>query len=67
MPEEEQQANARLIAQAPALVMMLKVALRYLEHPDVQALPFVIPAQAQAIRARDILVAAVGSAEMEEL
>jgi hypothetical protein len=53
----EGRANASLIAESPAMLAALKLAVRYLEHPDVQAIPFALSAsvlleQALAIIAR---------------
>ncbi len=36
-PESEGQANARLIAAAPELLAALRMALKIIEHPDVDA------------------------------
>jgi hypothetical protein len=38
----EPEANARLIAAAPALLGALEGIVRYLEHPDVQEIPFAL-------------------------
>jgi len=57
------EANASLIAAAPDLLAALETALPYLEHPDVQAMPFVLPAGPIAERAR----AAIASAKGETL
>ncbi len=35
--------DARLIAAAPEYDALLELALKYLEHPDVQAIPFALP------------------------
>ena len=51
-------ADAKLIAAAPALLEAMKLAVRYLEHPDVQALPFALSAECAANRARDAIEAA---------
>jgi hypothetical protein len=46
--------NGRLIAKAPQMHELLKLALKYLEHPDVQAIPFALPASAVAERIRGL-------------
>ncbi len=41
---------ARLIEAAPALLAVCRLALQYLQHPEVQALPFVFRAECAANR-----------------
>ncbi len=50
--------EAKLMLAAPALLEALKLAVRYLEHPDVLALPFALSAECAANRARDAIEAA---------
>jgi len=56
--DDEHLANASLIAAAPELLGALMVAVQYLEHPDVQAIPFALPASGVAKRARDAIAKA---------
>ena len=53
-------ANARLIAAAPELLEALEQAVRYLEHPDVTALPFALPVTNVSRVARAAIEAAKG-------
>lgn len=56
----ERESNARLIAAATDMYAELELALRYLDHPDVRALPFALPAEAAAERCRAALAKARG-------
>ena len=58
--EKEAVSNARLIAAAPDMLAALQLALRYLEHPDVQAMPFALPASVPAGRVRAAIAKAEG-------
>lgn len=49
-----------LIAAAPELLEALRLALRYLDHPEVQAIPFALPATAAIERARAAIAKAEG-------
>ena len=51
----------KLIAAAPELLAALQLALRYLEHPDVQAIPFALHASVPAERARRAIAKAKGN------
>lgn len=51
----ELRANARLIASAPTMAELLALALRYLEHPDAQAIPFALSVDVPAGRIRAVL------------
>ena len=55
--EQQRMADAypRLLAERAELVAALTLACRYLEHPDVQAIPFAMNASAPLERARAIL------------
>ncbi len=57
-------ANAPIIVQAvnsyAALVAALELAVRYLEYPDVEALPFAMRSEYAADRARAALALAKG-------
>ena len=53
-------ANARLIASSPELLEVLDLAVRYLEHPDVKAIPFALPSECVANRARAIIEKVLG-------
>lgn len=44
------------------LVEALKLSLRYLEHPDVDAMPFALPASGAALRVRGAIQRATGAA-----
>lgn len=44
-----------LLAENARLRAVLELALRYLDHPDVQAIPFALHASVVADRARHIL------------
>lgn len=39
----------------PTMIAALKNALRYLEHPDMQAIPFALPASSPARQLREII------------
>jgi len=56
------EANARLIAAAPQMLEALMLAIKYLQHPDVQAIPFALPAS-NAVRS---INAAIRAAEGEK-
>ena len=51
----EQRANARLIAAVLEMREILMLALRYLEHPDVKAIPFAMSSAIPALRDRALL------------
>jgi hypothetical protein len=61
--EAEDEANGVLLASAPALLGMLVLALKYMDHPDVQALPFACPAAGVADRMRKLIATARGDAD----
>lgn len=44
-------ANARLIAASPDLLAVLELAVKYLDHPDIKAMPFAVRAETVANRA----------------
>jgi hypothetical protein len=52
---EERVKYSRLFAAAPELLARLKLALKYLEHPDVQKMPFALSASAVALQIRKTL------------
>jgi predicted transcriptional regulator len=52
--------DAILISEAPNMLGMLELALKYLEHPDVQAIPFAAPAECVAVRMRALIEKAKG-------
>lgn len=58
--DEVLMANARLMAAAPDLLYALELAVRYLEHPDVQAIPFALQASAPVARAHAAIAKATG-------
>ena len=39
----------------PEIIAALKLAARYLEHPDVQALPFALPSSTVAQRIKELV------------
>lgn len=43
------------VANGSAIIEALKNALKYLEHPEVQAIPFALPASAPARQLREII------------
>lgn len=45
-----------------AAVAVLELALRYISHPDVQAIPFALPASCVQERIEEVLAAAKGGA-----
>jgi len=51
---------AILFAAAPELLARLNLAVRYLEHPDVQAIPFAAPAGGCAELCRAAIAKATG-------
>lgn len=51
---------AALIVAVPELLELLKLAVRYLEHPDVQALQFALPASAIVERCNAAIAKAEG-------
>ena len=53
-------ARYPVLAAVPALVAALELAVRYLEHPDVKALPFAMRSAHAAERARAALALAKG-------
>jgi len=56
------EANARLIAAAPDMLRVLYMAALYLEHPEVQAIPFAVGAGNAARNVRDVIAKAEGKA-----
>ena len=52
---QEATQNARLISTAPDMEEALKLALRYMESPEVQSIPFALPAANVARQIRNIL------------
>lgn len=52
---ENNEANALLIAAAPDLLGMLKLAVQYLEHPDVMVMQFALPSVAVARRCHEAI------------
>ncbi len=61
MTKAEVLANGRLMAAAPRMLEELRFALRYLDNPEVVALPFALPATAAAARVE----AAIDAATLE--
>lgn len=51
----ESGANARLIKRAPDMYRALLLAVRYLEHPEVKAMPWALPTQRVADEINEIL------------
>ncbi|MDQ2995528.1 MAG: hypothetical protein M3R61_00510 [Chloroflexota bacterium] len=51
--------NARLIAASPELLARLTLALNYLDHPDIRAIPFALPAEAIAALIRTAIANAM--------
>ena len=45
-----------LVADRKRLIGVLQLAVKYLDHPDVQAIPFALPAKVVAERAHDALL-----------
>jgi hypothetical protein len=56
----ERHANAVLIAAAPRMLAALEMALKYLENPEVQAIPFVLSASVPAKRVSKAIALAHG-------
>lgn len=57
----DSEANARLIAAAPDLLEILTLAVRYLDSPEVRALPFARPAESVADQARAAIAKTEGT------
>jgi hypothetical protein len=57
------EADALLIALAPELLEVLSLAIRYLDHPDVKAIPFSMSAAVVVNRARAAIAKAEGGAK----
>ena len=55
-----EEKDAVLFAAAPELLARLNLAVRYLEHPDVQAIPFAAPAGGCAELCRAAIAKATG-------
>ena len=51
-------ANAKLMAAAPQLLEALKLATRYLDHPDVRSIPFALSVEVAANRVHEAIEAA---------
>ena len=47
--------NTQTLDKLPETVYLLEIALKYLEHPDVDALPFALPVSSVASRIRQCL------------
>lgn len=61
----EEKPNAALIRHAPELVAFygqVQLALKYLEHPDVEVMPFALPVTVVSKRLRSILTRLDGGA-----
>ena len=55
--------DANLVAAAPDLLSALQLAVKYLEHPDVQSIPFALNASAAADRANNAITKAMGAGD----
>jgi aminoglycoside phosphotransferase len=64
--ERLEEWNARLRLDNDVLLNSLEFAVRYLENPEVQAIPFALPASAAADRARAAIAQATGGAALAE-
>lgn len=60
-PDDETMPNARVLAAAPDMKALLRLALQYLEHPDVQAIPFALNAGVVADRVKALLAEVEGA------
>lgn len=56
----EPEANVKLIAATPDLLQALELAIRFLDHPEVKAIPFAFPVYGVITQARAAIAKAKG-------
>ena len=59
--DDNRDANSQLLAAAPDLLAACEAALLYLDHPDVQAIPFILSASTSSKHLRATIAIAKGA------